>query len=66
MASPIIGAIDICLILLVILTASVAFIESVVTRELKGELLMLVTAEPDKTPCVTYESTLKAPTSINA
>jgi hypothetical protein len=47
------GAIEICLILLVILTASVAFIESVVTRELKGELLMLVTAEPDKTPCVT-------------
>ena len=41
MASPIIGAIDICLILLDIFTASVAFIELVVTRELRGELVIL-------------------------
>ena len=50
MASPIIGAIEICLILLDIFTASVAFIEFVVTRELKGELDILLTAEPERTP----------------
>ena len=52
-ASPIIGAIEICLILLDMRTASVAFIESVVTSEVKGELLILLTADPDSTPWVT-------------
>ena len=50
MASPIIGATEICLILVDILTASVAFIEFVVTRELNGELVILLTAEPESTP----------------
>ena len=52
--------------LLDIFTASVAFIEFVVTRELNGEFEMLLTAEPERTPWVTYASTLIAPTSISA